>query len=72
MDAKDWLDAAYEYANENPNILAAIDRVAIQKGNELGDYENIILHYRHLESIANDKKTPSFKRRGAQRAGWLI
>ena len=61
MDAKDWLDTAYEYANENPNILAAIDRVAIQKGNELGDYENIILHYQHLMSIANDIKSPPFK-----------
>jgi len=61
MDAKDWLDVAYDYANNNPKIMASVDRVAIQKGNELGDYENIILHYQHLMSIANDIKSPPFK-----------
>jgi len=58
MDAKDWLDSAYVYANDNPNIMAAIDRVMIKRGNELGDYEDIILHYQHLESIANSKSPP--------------
>ncbi len=62
MDTKNWLDTAYEYANENPKILAAIDRVAIQKGNELGDYKNIILHYQHLEQLAGRQKTEDRKR----------
>ena len=64
MDAKDWLDSAYEYANNNPNILAAIDRVAIQKGNELGDYENIILHYQHLERVESAKRNSPFSKGG--------
>ena len=63
MDAKDWLDAAYEYANDNPKIMAAIDRVMIQRGNEIGDYENIILHYQHLEQVSRtpDRRMPGSK-----------
>jgi len=62
MDTKNWLDTAYEYANENPKILSAIDRVAIQKGNELGDYKDIILHYQHLEQLAGRQKTEDRER----------
>jgi len=55
IDAKDWLDAAYAYANDNPKIMAAIDRVSIQRANELGDYEDVILHYQHLDRVESAK-----------------
>ncbi len=56
MDAKDWFDSAYAYANNSPNILAAIGRIVIQRGNEIGDYEDIIAGYQHLEQVSRTSK----------------
>ncbi len=63
IDAKDWLETAYDYANNNPKIMAAIDRVSIQRANELNDFDNIILHYQHLEQLAGRQKTEDRRRK---------
>ena len=57
MDAKDWLDTALLEAGVNKNLQAAIDRVLIQRANEIGDYPEIIFLYQHLESIAKSQKS---------------
>jgi len=61
MDAKDWLDNASLESGDNKNLQAAIDRVLIQRANELGDYPEIIFLYQHLLSIANDNNNPPLK-----------
>ena len=61
MDSKDWLDNAFFEAGNNKNLQAAIDRVLIQRANEIGDYPEIIFLYQHLLSIANDNKSPPLK-----------
>ena len=58
MDAKDWLDNAFFEAGDNKQLQAAIDRVLIQRANEIGDYPEIIFLYQHLLSIANDNNSP--------------
>ena len=58
MDAKDWLDNAFLEAGDNLQLQAAIDRVLIQRANEIGDYPEVIFLYQHLLSLANDNKSP--------------
>ena len=61
MDAKDWLDNAFFEAGDNKQLQAAIDRVLIQRANEIGDYPEIIFLYQHLLSLANDNNSPPLK-----------
>ena len=61
MDAKDWLDTAFLESGDNKQLQAAIDRVLIQRANELGDYQEIIFLYQHLLSLANDNNSPPLK-----------
>ncbi len=51
MDAKDWLDTAFLDSGDNKNLQAAIDRVLIQRANEIGDFPEIIFLYQHLEQL---------------------
>ena len=52
MDAKDWLDNAFLEAGHDKQLQAAIDRVGIQRANEIGDYPEIIFLYQHLEEVS--------------------
>jgi len=52
MDAKDWLDNAFLEAGDNKQLQAAIDRVGIQRANEIGDYPEIIFLFQHLEEVS--------------------
>jgi len=52
MDAKDWLDTAFLESGDNLQLQAAIDRVGIQRANEIGDYPEIIFLYQHLEEVS--------------------
>jgi len=58
MDAKDWLDTAFLESGDNIKLQSAIDRVLIQRANEIGDYPEVIFLYQHLLSVANDNKSP--------------
>ncbi len=69
MDAKDWLDTAFFEAGNNKNLQAAIDRVLIQRANELGDYQEVLFLYQHLLSIANDNKVPLLDKEGCPQGG---
>ena len=71
MDAKDWLDNAFFEAGDNLQLQAAIDRVGIQRANEIGDYPEIIFLYQHLESLAN-KKTPRLNKEGCPKGGVVL
>ncbi len=68
MDAKDWLDNAFFEAGDNKQLQAAIDRVGIQRANEIGDYPEIIFLYQHLENLAN-QKTPRLDKEGCPKGG---
>jgi len=68
MDAKDWLDNAFFEAGNNKQLQAAIDRVLIQRANELGDYQEIIFLYQHLENLAN-QKAPRLDKEGCPQGG---
>jgi len=68
MDSKDWLDNAYFEAGDNKQLQAAIDRVLIQRANEIGDYPEIIFLYQHLENLAN-QKTPRLDKEGCPKGG---
>jgi len=68
MDAKAWLDTAFLESGDNIKLQAAIDRVLIQRANEIGDYPEIIFLYQHLESLAN-KKTPRLDKEGCPKGG---
>ncbi|RLD36717.1 MAG: hypothetical protein DRI74_08535 [Bacteroidetes bacterium] len=48
MDAKDWLDNAFLEADDNLQLQAAIDRVGIQRANEIGDYDEACELYEEL------------------------
>ena len=56
MDAKDWLDNAFLESGDNKTLQAAIDRILIQRANELGDYPEAIFLYQHLEQLAKSAK----------------
>ena len=67
LDAKDWLDNAFLESGNNLQLQAAIDRVLIQRGNELGDYPEIIFLYQHLEQLQGLKvATPAFAGQGLE------
>jgi len=48
MDAKDWLDNAFLEAGDNLQLQAAIDRILIQRANEIGDYDEACELYEEL------------------------
>ncbi len=68
MDAKAWLDTAFLESGDDLQLQAAIDRVLIQRANELGDYPEIIFLYQHLENLAN-QKTPRLDKEGCPKGG---
>jgi len=68
MDAKDWLDNAFLESGDNLQLQAAIDRVLIQRANEIGDYPEVIFLYQHLENLAN-QKTPRLDKEGCPKGG---